>query len=120
MVSHTGVRGTCDNRRNLSDDQLRGIAATGGVVGIGFWDTAVCGSDVAAIVRAIGHAVAVTGPDHVALGSDFDGAVTTPFDARGYPLLTEGLLAAGLPEDTVAKVMGGNVRRVLRAVLPES
>jgi membrane dipeptidase len=38
IFSHTGVRGTCDNRRNLSDEQLRKIAATGGVIGIGFWD----------------------------------------------------------------------------------
>ena len=53
VVSHTGVRGTCDNRRNLSDAQLRAIAATGGVVGIGFWDTAVCGDDARAIARAI-------------------------------------------------------------------
>src|ERR1044072_4310592 len=45
VVSHTGVKGTCDNNRNLSDDQLRRIAETGGVIGIGYWDTAVCGND---------------------------------------------------------------------------
>ena len=118
VVSHTGVRGTCDNARNLSDAELRGVAATGGVVGIGYWDTAVCGQDVAAIVRAIRHAVAVAGVDHVGLGSDFDGAVTVPFDASGLPLLTQALLAAGLSEDEVGKVMGGNVRRVLLAALP--
>ena len=43
IVSHTGVKGTCDNQRNLSDAQLRAIAKTGGIIGIGFWDTAVCG-----------------------------------------------------------------------------
>ena len=42
VASHTGVRGVADNARNLPDDQLRGIAATGGMVGIGFWPTA-CG-----------------------------------------------------------------------------
>jgi microsomal dipeptidase-like Zn-dependent dipeptidase len=118
VVSHTGVRATCDNTRNLSDAQLRAIAATGGVVGIGFWDTATCGTDAGAIARAVLHAVRVAGEDHVALGSDFDGAVTTPFDATGVPLVTEALLEAGLDERTVAKVMGGNAVRLLRATLP--
>jgi len=94
VVSHTGVRGTCDNRRNLSDAQLRAVARTGGVVGIGFWDTAVCGGDARAVARAIGHAVRVAGADHVGLGSDFDGAVTTPFDASGLPQVTARTAAA--------------------------
>jgi membrane dipeptidase len=118
VVSHTGVRGTCDNRRNLSDAQLRGVARTGGVVGIGFWDTAVCGDDARAIARAVVHAVRTAGADHVALGSDFDGAVTVPFDATGLPQVTQALLDAGLDEDQVARVMGTNVLRVLRASLP--
>jgi membrane dipeptidase len=50
LVSHTGVKGTCDNPRNLSDQQLRHIAKHGGVIGIGFWKTAICGEDVSAIV----------------------------------------------------------------------
>jgi microsomal dipeptidase-like Zn-dependent dipeptidase len=118
VVSHTGVRGTCDNVRNLSDAQLRAVARTGGVVGIGFWEGAVCGGDANAISRAVLHAVRVAGVDHVGLGSDFDGAVTTPFDATGYPQVTAALLAAGLPEADVAKVMGGNVIQLLREALP--
>ena len=118
VVSHTGVRGTCDNRRNLSDAQLRAVARTGGVVGIGFWDTAVCGDDARAVARAIGHAVRVAGADHVGLGSDFDGAVTTPFDASGLPQVTQALLDAGMAEDDIARVMGGNVVRLLRQSLP--
>jgi microsomal dipeptidase-like Zn-dependent dipeptidase len=118
VVSHTGVRGTCDNARNLSDSQLRAVAGTGGIVGIGFWETAVCGENATAIARAVRHAVAVAGADHVALGSDFDGAVTTPFDAAGLPALTEALLAEGLSESEIAKVMGGNALRVLAEVLP--
>ncbi len=118
VVSHTGVKGTCNNTRNLSDEQLRGIARTGGVVGIGFWATAVCGEDVRAITRALRYAVGVAGLPHVGLGSDFDGAVTTPFDASGMPLLTEALLAEGFREDEIAAVMGGNVLRVLQETLP--
>ena len=118
VVSHAGVRGVCDNTRNLSDAQLRAVAATGGVVGIGFWETATCGTDARAIARSIVHAIRVAGPGHVALGSDFDGAVTTPFDATGVPRITEALLEEGLDEAAVAGVMGGNVVRVLRATLP--
>ncbi|HET8645645.1 MAG TPA: dipeptidase [Vicinamibacteria bacterium] len=118
VVSHTGVRGTCDNRRNLSDAQLRAVAATGGVVGIGFWDTAVCGPDADAIARAVVHAVRVAGVDHVGLGSDFDGAVTTPFDAAGMARVTDALLRAGLSEAQVAQVMGGNVQHLLAQALP--
>jgi membrane dipeptidase len=118
VVSHTGVRGTCDNGRNLSDEQLRGVARTGGVVGIGYWDTAVCGHDARAIARAIRYAVRVVGVEHVGLGSDFDGATTVPFDASGQALLTEALLQEGLAEDEVAAVMGGNVLRLLGETLP--
>ncbi len=119
VVSHTGVRGTCDNRRNLSDEQLRAIARTGGVIGIGFWDTAVCGEDARSIARAIRHAVGVAGIDHVALGSDFDGAVKVPFDVTGVPQITEALIAEGLSDDDIAKIMGGNVARILAELLPE-
>jgi len=83
VVSHTGVKGTCNNARNLSDEQLKGIAKTGGIIGIGYWETAVCGRDAKAIARAIRYTANVAGVDHVALGSDFDGAVTEPFDTTG-------------------------------------
>jgi len=119
IVSHTGVKGTCNNTRNLSDDQLRGVARTGGVIGIGYWDTAVCGTDAHAIARAIRYAAGVVGADHVALGSDFDGATTTPFDTSGLVLLTDALLQEGLSEDDIAKIMGGNVFRLLAESLPQ-
>ena len=118
VASHTGLRGVADNVRNLTDGQLRGIAAGGGVVGIGFWPTACGGEDVAAIARSISYAIDVAGTDHVALGSDFDGAVPEPFDATGLVLLTEALLEAGLDDATIGKVMGGNVRRLLADTLP--
>lgn len=118
IVSHTGVRATCANRRNLSDAQLRAVAANGGLVGIGFWETAVCGRDEAAIARAIKHAVAVAGERHVAFGSDFDGAVTTPFDAAGMARLTQALLDAGLSEAQVRRVAGENVIDFLLRNLP--
>lgn len=119
FVSHSGVRGTCDNTRNLSDDQLRAVARTGGVVGIAFFEHAVCGRDAAAIARAARHAADVAGVGHVALGSDWDGAVATPWDATGLVHLTGALLEEGFEEEEVALLMGGNALRALRAVLPE-
>jgi microsomal dipeptidase-like Zn-dependent dipeptidase len=118
VASHTGVRGVADNARNLTDAQLRGIADSGGVVGVGFWPTACGGEDVGSIVRSIRYAVGVAGVEHVALGSDFDGAVPEPFDVTGLVQLTDALLEAGLADDDIAKVMGGNVRRLLADALP--
>ncbi|HVM96448.1 MAG TPA: membrane dipeptidase [Candidatus Acidoferrales bacterium] len=118
VVSHTGVKGNCDNIRNISDEHLRRIAAGGGVVGIGYWDAAVCDVSVAGIVRAIQYAVRVAGVDHVALGSDFDGATTTPFDTTGVAQITEGLMSAGVSDNDIGKIMGGNVLRLLRETLP--
>lgn len=119
MVSHTGVRGTCANGRNLSDSQLKRIAAQGGLVGIGFWNTAVCGKDVAAIARAIKYTVKLIGAEHVAYGSDFDGAVTTAIDATGLPRLTQALRDAGLSEVQIRRVAGENVRDFLLNNLPD-
>jgi microsomal dipeptidase-like Zn-dependent dipeptidase len=118
VASHTGVCGVADNARNLTDDQLRGIAATGGMVGIGFWPTASGGEDAASIARSIAHAVATIGPDHVGLGSDFDGGVPVPFDVSGLALLTSALLTEGLDDTTIAAVMGGSALRFLREALP--
>ena len=119
VVSHSGVRGTCPGTRNLDDAELRGIAATGGVVGIGFWDTAVCEATPEGIARAIRYTVDKIGAEHVALGSDFDGAVGTPFDAAGLGQLTQALLDAELTPDQIRLVMGGNVARLLAETLPD-
>lgn len=118
VVSHTGVKGTCDHIRNLSDAHIRGVAATGGVVGIGYWDAAICDVSVAGVIGAIAYTARLVGVDHVGLGSDFDGATTTPFDSAGIPKLTAGLQAAGFSPENIEKIMGGNVRRVLTRVLP--
>jgi len=122
VVSHTGVKGTCDNIRNLSDEELRGVARTGGLIGIGFWGPkgtgAVCGDGAADVARAIRYAVQIAGVDHVALGSDWDGTVRAAFDAAGLVQLTDALLEAGYSDEDVAKVMGGNAVRLLSAALP--
>lgn len=119
LVSHTGVDGTCPGERNLSDDQLERIAARGGVIGIGFWEGAVCGEDAAAIARAMRHAVDVAGLEAVALGSDFDGAVRTPFDAANLAVLTEALMREGFQAPEIARIMGLNVFEYFLRELPQ-
>ncbi len=118
VISHTGVKGTCDNTRNLSDEQLRAVAKNGGIVGIGFWDTATCGTDAKAIARAIRYAVNIIGIEHVGLGSDYDGAITAPFDTTGVVQITDALIAEGFSEAEIEKLMGGNVIRLLLETLP--
>jgi len=118
VISHTGVKGTCNNNRNLSDDQLKRIANTGGVVGIGFWPTAVCGKNAMAIAKAIAYTVKVIGADHVGLGSDFDGAVPVPFDVSGLVQITAELQALGISDSDIRKIMGENTLRVLGQTLP--
>jgi len=119
IVSHTGLKGHCDTPRNISDETMKAIADAGGLVGIGFWDGAVCTTDLETIADAIVYAVDLLGADHVALGSDFDGTVTTPLDASELPALTQALLNAGLDDDTVRAVMGENAVRFFLENLPE-
>jgi microsomal dipeptidase-like Zn-dependent dipeptidase len=118
VVSHTGVKGTCDNTRNLDDSRIREVAGTRGVIGIGYWETAVCGTDAAAIARAVRYVVNLVGVDTIALGSDFDGAIAAPFDVTGMPLLVDALIAEGFNEGDITRFMGGNAVRVLSEVLP--
>jgi len=118
VFSHTGVAGTCDQFHNLQDRHIEAIAANGGVIGIGLWDTAVCGVRAEDSVRAIGHVISLVGDEHVALGSDFDGYVSTHFDATGMPAITQAMMDAGMSEQTIGRVLAGNAIRVLRASLP--
>lgn len=118
VVSHTGVQATCAGPRNLTDDQLRALAARGALIGIGFWDGAVCDASPHAIAKAIRHAVDVAGLAHVALGSDWDGATTVAFGADHVNQVTEALLQAGFNEAEIRAVMGENTARFLLANLP--
>jgi membrane dipeptidase len=119
VSSHGGVFATCKVNRNLNDDEIRGVARTGGVIGIGYFEGAVCDTSPAGIVRAIVHVRNLVGIDHVGLGSDYDGAVATRFDTTRIDAITQRLIDAGFSDADIAKVMGGNVVRVLAAGLPD-
>jgi membrane dipeptidase len=118
LVSHGGVRATCDNPRNLSDEQVRRIAAGGGVIGIGYFDLAVCGYEPRDVVAAMRHVIELVGDDFVALGSDYDGATKVAFDASQLRALTQQMLDDGLSADSIRKILGANALRVLRQTLP--
>lgn len=117
VFSHTGVKGTCETIRNISDDNIRGVAKTGGIIGITYFEFATCGKDANAIARAIRHTVDVAGVDHVGLGSDFDGAIAEPFDTTGIGQIIDALFAVGFHDDEIAKIMGGNAIRLLSTAL---
>jgi len=118
VVSHTGIHSHCPHPRNFDDDLMVAIAASGGVIGIGFWSDVICDDSPDGIAAAIGAAIDLLGAEHVALGSDYDGSVTTTLDASELAALTDALLRAGRSEEEIALVMGGNLLRVLGEVLP--
>jgi len=118
IISHTGVKGVCDNNRNLSDAHLLEIGKRNGLVGIGLWETAVCGTDAAATAKSIRYVADKIGVDKVALGSDFDGAITTHFDVTGLPLIVNALLQEGFGKEDIYKIMGGNIRDFMLKNLP--
>lgn len=127
IASHSNCRALCDHVRGLTDDQLRALATNGGVVGISYvpnfvdpetWTrhtTTAPGdppSRIARVLDHIEHVIRIAGPDHVGLGSDFDGGGTALRDATELPLITQGLLDRGHPESAIRAVLGENLLRV--------
>jgi len=119
ILSHGGLQGACDTPRNLSDELMQQITAAGGLVGIGYWASAVCDVSPAGIVKSMRYAVDLLGVDHVALGSDYDGTVMVPFDTAELAILTQTMLEHGFSDTEIRKIMGGNVQRFLLEWLPE-
>jgi len=119
ILSHGGLKGHCDTPRNLDDALMQRIAATGGLIGIGYWDAAVCDVSPAGVVAAIRYAIDLLGVEHVALGSDYDGSTAVAFDTSELAVLTQQMLEQGFGEREIRLVMGSNVRRFLLESLPQ-
>lgn len=115
VSSHGGVQATCGVNRNLTDEEIRGVAATGGVIGIGYWEGAVCSTDPRATAKAMKHVRDLVGIEHVALGSDYDGAVTVRFDTSKLSQVTQALIDEGFSDEEIRAAMGGNALRVIAA-----
>lgn len=122
VASHSNARALWDHPRNLTDEQIRAVAQTGGVVGLNFCPMFVGPGRVSVddLFRHLDHLLAVGGEDAVGFGSDFDGIEATPegaSDVTAYSDLWERLVA-GYGERVAEKVAGDNFRRILRIVLP--
>jgi len=118
VVSHTGFNGHCQANRNISDDLMRGIAAQGGLIAVGYWDSVLCGNNLNALASSIEYGLSLVGENHLSLGSDFDGTIEAVFDTSELAALTHELLERGLSEEQVGKIMGGNMLDFLSRMLP--
>jgi membrane dipeptidase len=125
VASHSGAHAICEASRNLTDRQLRAIGESGGLVGIVFAPPFLrpdfadddAGTPVSLIAEHVRYVADLIGPEHVGLGSDFDGA-TVPAelgDAAGLPKLVTALEAAGFSGEELDGVLWHNWRRVLDA-----
>ncbi|MEH6910127.1 MAG: dipeptidase [Oceanicoccus sp.] len=118
IVSHTGFYGNCPSDRNISDELMVSIASAGGIIGVGYWDAAVCEATPQGIIKAIRYGIGLVGVDHVALGSDYDGSIAAPFDTSELAVLTHEMLEAEFSIEEIRKVMGGNMMRFFEKNLP--
>ena len=121
VCSHSSARALCDHPRNLTDDQLRALAASGGVAQVCLYDGFLRkegGSTIDDAVRHIVHMVGIAGIDHVGIGTDFDGdgGIIGCADASEVINLTRKLRAEGFSEQDIEKLWGGNFLRVMREV----
>ena len=119
VATHSNARALADHPRNLSDAQLRGIAATGGVVGVNFHGPFLVRgrrAKLSDVVRQLQHLTDVAGIDHVAIGSDFEGDIRPPAelgDASRFPRLSGALARAGFDAPSIRKIFAENAWRVL-------
>ncbi len=122
VATHSNAYEICPNARNLTDDQLRTIGQSGGMVGLNF-ATAFLRPDgqmqadtgLELMLRHLDHMIGLAGEDHVGLGSDFDGAMVPEGigDSAGLPALRAAMRAHGYDEALMEKLCFGNWLAVL-------
>jgi len=125
LVTHTGVDGICEHWRNLSDDQLRAVADTGGVIGVifhnGFLSRRGGPRNGLMVLEHMEHIIGVVGEDHVAMGSDYDGAIIPPLGLRRGPVygrIVQWMLERGWTESRIEKILGANFMRCFEQLRP--
>lgn len=122
IASHSSARALCNHPRNLTDEQLKAIAAQGGVVQLclykGFINEKAEEASISDAIRHINHMVQLIGADHVGIGSDFDGDGELIGCRASNELIniTVRLLQEGYSENDIQKIWGGNLLRVMAAV----
>lgn len=128
IATHSNCKALCDHHRNLTDDQIRALADKGGVIHLsycgGFIKQGVTRDNISEVsldnwLDHLDHAVKLVGPDHVGLGSDFDGGCGFPGldNATKIPNITRGMVARGYSDDDIEKILGGNFLRVFKKVV---
>lgn len=119
IATHSNARVLAKHSRNLTDELMRKIAKTGGVVGMNFHQAFVVRGRPATlddVVAQVKYTVGVVGERHVALGSDFEGDIRPVVgltDAASYPHLAQALIKAGLSEASVRDIFSKNALRLL-------
>ena len=121
VCSHSSCRALCDHPRNLTDDQMRRLAAKGGVMQVTLYNGFLVKDGQATVLDAIAHlehAIHVMGVDHVGLGTDFDGdgGICGLRDSSELLQFTRQLLARRYSERDIQKIWGGNFLRVMGQV----
>ena len=121
VCSHSNAKALCDVPRNITDDQMRALAAKDGVCQITLYNGFLTTDGKACIddaMRHLDHAISIMGIDHVGLGTDFDGDGGVPGLANASELInfTKAMLRRRYSEGDMAKIWGGNWLRVMRTV----
>ena len=120
VCSHSSCKALCNHPRNLTDEQIKAIAAKGGVVQVTMYEGFLCeegGATLNDFMAHLEHAIAVAGIDHVGIGTDFDGdgAVAGCSSASQLNNITRELLRRGYTANDIEKIWGANWLRVLNA-----
>jgi membrane dipeptidase len=123
IASHSNCRDICHHPRNLTDDMIKALADHGGVMGMNFAPAFIDkeNATLETLVDHIDHITELVGPDHVGLGSDFDGIGSTPTgleDATKMPNITLELVKREYVDDDILKILGGNHLRVFKEIIP--
>lgn len=121
FVTHTGLCGVYDHWRNITDEQLRAVAETGGIVGVMAHAPFLGrrGVSVQTVVDHIEHIVNEVGEDHASIGTDFDGAIQPPQDLPGIwalPRLVQEMLDRGWSDGRIRRILAGNALRAIEAL----
>ncbi|MDK2784509.1 MAG: rane dipeptidase [Bacillota bacterium] len=119
FASHSSAHALCPHPRNLTDTQAKALAQRGGVIGVNFHAAFLRAEGPAGledVVRHIDYLVDLVGPEHVGLGSDFDGIPAPPKGLEGphrFPALAAALKERGYADEAIAQIMGQNLLRLL-------
>lgn len=127
ICTHTGVCGVKDHWRNLTDNQLRAIADTGGTIGViyqgSFLSRPGGPRDVEMVIEHLEHIIGTVGEDFASIGTDYDGFIIPPKDLRdgreGLLRTVDAMLRRGWTETRVRKVMAENYLRAFEQLRPE-